>query len=262
MNSDLVAIYVKLSAIYFETNRFSQTIKIIQHIESLTNIKLDTETQEVLTQRLEYSSVRIKTCISSSSLMPEVEAKIPQSLHENFSIKTDVLSGRGLIAKSCIKPGEICVVEKSYASCLFLDNFTKKCYSCMSELVIPVGCRCCSHVIYCSKECEIKCWDYQGHQIECHFLGSIILGTPGGRLSIRTVLQGMSDFPELFEEKNFSGRTNQRYEFHLEKMMEKFEIKGRYKEILGLHADFQHFMSSSWEQFVKDAIYSVVGIND
>jgi len=257
LNLSLTTIYVKLSEIYFETGRFSQSTKIIHHINSLTDNQLDSETKKLIIERLESSSIRLKTHISSASLMPEVAAKFPKSLYDNFTIKTDVLSGRGLIAKSRVKPGEVCAVERAYAACLFLDNFTKKCYSCMSELVIPVGCRCCSHVVYCSKECEVKCWEYQGHRIECQFLGSIILGTPAGRLCIRTVLQGMSDFPELFEERNL-GRTNQRYDFHLEKMVEKFEVNGRYREILELHADFQHYMSSSWEQFKKDAVYSIM----
>ncbi|KAJ9591989.1 hypothetical protein L9F63_001501 [Diploptera punctata] len=80
--------------------------------------------------------------------------------------------GRGLSAARDIQPGEVLIVEKPYASHLFLKKFDTHCYNCLQRSEAMLPCFYCSNVMFCSEECRTASWN-KNHFIDCGLLPTL-----------------------------------------------------------------------------------------
>ena len=110
--------------------------------------------------------------------------------------------GRYLVANRDIKPGEVILVEKPYASVLLPDRYSTHCHHCFSRCLAPVPCSNCPVARYCSPTCSEASWNSY-HQYECQTLGILHKSGVGkfGHLAFRAIavsnLQFLLEFREI-----------------------------------------------------------------
>ncbi|XP_019885520.2 SET and MYND domain-containing protein 4 isoform X2 [Camponotus floridanus] len=76
--------------------------------------------------------------------------------------------GRHAVATREIVPGEIIIVERPHCAFLLAENRFTHCHLCFARIFVPVPCRTCSCIIYCSRRCRDA--DAQVHLRECKLL--------------------------------------------------------------------------------------------
>ncbi|XP_029636525.1 SET and MYND domain-containing protein 4 isoform X1 [Octopus sinensis] len=142
---------------------------------------LDTDNVCEPCTKVSYVTNSVVTCASSA-----VE------LQDNSSL------GRHLRAKHPLKAGDVLIVEKPYAAILLPDYYLSHCNYCLDELVSPVPCQRCCHVLYCSRICRQQDWS-SCHYVECYFLKllhSVGIAHLSLRIILVTGLQYLLDFKE------------------------------------------------------------------
>ncbi|KDR23054.1 SET and MYND domain-containing protein 4-like isoform X2 [Zootermopsis nevadensis] len=77
--------------------------------------------------------------------------------------------GRYIVATRDIRPGDVLVVEKPFASVLLPDCYWTHCYNCLQPSQSLLPCYHCSTVMYCSEKCRTSSWD-NSHYIDCPML--------------------------------------------------------------------------------------------
>ena len=110
------------------------------------------------------------------------------SLSDHCEVVFSPECGRYLVAKCDIKPGEIILVEKPYASVLLPEYRWSHCQHCMSRTISVVPCLHCSAALYCCEACRDEAWATY-HRAECRCLDLIFSSGVGkfGHLALRTV---------------------------------------------------------------------------
>ncbi|GAB1861357.1 SET and MYND domain-containing protein 4 [Camponotus japonicus] len=76
--------------------------------------------------------------------------------------------GRHAVATREITPGEIVIVERPHCAFLLAENRLTHCHLCFARIFVPVPCRTCSCIVYCSRRCRDA--DAQVHLRECKLL--------------------------------------------------------------------------------------------
>ena len=96
--------------------------------------------------------------------------------------------GRYIVAKRDIKPGEVILVERPYASVLVPEYRWSHCHHCMSRTVSTIPCTQCSSALYCNETCRSQAWSAY-HRAECLCLDMMYVSDVWkfGRLALRTV---------------------------------------------------------------------------
>ena len=96
--------------------------------------------------------------------------------------------GRYIVAKRDIKPGEVILLERAYASVLLPEYRWSHCHHCISRAVSTIPCVQCSSALYCSETCRSQAWSTY-HRAECLCLDMIYVSGVGkfGHLALRTV---------------------------------------------------------------------------
>ena len=96
--------------------------------------------------------------------------------------------GRYIVAKRDIKPGEVIMIERPYASVLEPEFRWSHCHHCMARTVSTIPCTQCSCALYCSETCRSQAWSAY-HQAECLCLDMIYESDVWefGYLALRTV---------------------------------------------------------------------------
>lgn len=117
-----------------------------------------------------------------------------------FDITTSRDTGRYPVASQDIKVGDILVIEKPFASVLLPRHLTTHCYHCLRLTpYVPIPCRQCSTVRYCSNSCADQSWDLY-HSVECQYLDLIHQAGLGGNghLALRIVAKAGYKFLREF----------------------------------------------------------------
>ncbi|GLG94637.1 Uncharacterized protein GBIM_01812 [Gryllus bimaculatus] len=97
--------------------------------------------------------------------------------------------GRYVEAAENIRPGDILLVERPYASVLLPEFHSSHCSLCLRHSWSPVPCLHCTTVVYCSPQCRARAWELS-HQVECSVLPALEQLDAGkfSLLSLRIVL--------------------------------------------------------------------------
>ncbi|KAK3766180.1 hypothetical protein RRG08_025181 [Elysia crispata] len=94
------------------------------------------------------------------------------SLSDCVEIRLDRHGGRGLFAKRDIEIGETLIVETPLTSTLLKECNFSHCQYCCNRLALPLPCKQCSGVVFCSLSCRDLAWE-KFHWAECLVLESI-----------------------------------------------------------------------------------------
>ena len=98
--------------------------------------------------------------------------------------------GRHVVTSDAIKPGDVIISEKPFASVLSPRLWSQRCYACMTSLPLnPVACFECASVRFCSTRCLTDAW-HSFHRYECRYLALLTASGTGimAQLALRTVL--------------------------------------------------------------------------
>ncbi len=135
--------------------------------------------------------LRIENGLSSTNIAPAL-AKVHStftSLSDACDVEYTTTQGRFIIAKRDIKPGEIILVEKPYASVVLLDHRKSHCHHCFRRCLAPVPSLLSTYVVFCSKQCREVANEY--HQYEAQYIHLVEKSDVGkfGYLALRTVIK-------------------------------------------------------------------------
>ncbi|RUS73063.1 hypothetical protein EGW08_019178 [Elysia chlorotica] len=93
-------------------------------------------------------------------------------LSDCVEVRLDSHGGRGLFAKRDIEIGETLIVETPFTSTLLKECNMSHCQYCCNRVALPLPCKQCSGVVFCSLTCRDAAWE-KFHWAECSVLGSI-----------------------------------------------------------------------------------------
>ena len=134
----------------------------------------------------------------------------PNATHASLTAACKVAfsaeKGRYVVANRDIRPGEVILVEKPYASVLHAEQENSMCHHCLMSCIAPVPCQHCPMARYCSRTCRDASWDSY-HKYECDILHIIYKTGLGAKyhLALRIVIVAGLDFLlGLREEKSKS----------------------------------------------------------
>ena len=92
-----------------------------------------------------------------------------KSLDAAVEIKYTAEQGRFAVASKDIPAGTTILVEEPLGWTLEAENFSSHCQQCLCEVRVPVPCRSCCSVIFCSDTCRDEAWT-RYHARECGIL--------------------------------------------------------------------------------------------
>ncbi|KAI0979843.1 hypothetical protein GJ496_006277 [Pomphorhynchus laevis] len=203
---ELLKGYANRSACLFEMGHYSECVADIN-----TATQLKTSISSDMKARLENRLLRCK------QLMPSLNASTSDSSSDGVSSLTIIEElcrhrtrvnmlglresvslvandndhyGRYIRANRDIKPGEIILVEKAFASNVISDYFDHYCDNCFEYLPLRFEvCEHCRNVVYCTSECRSKAW-IDHHNLECAILGRHIhnVVSPMKHLALRAAI--------------------------------------------------------------------------
>lgn len=93
-------------------------------------------------------------------------------LSDCVEIRLDAHGGRGLFASRDIEIGETLIVETPFACSLLKESNFTHCQYCCNRVALPLPCRQCSGVVFCSVNCRDTAWA-KFHWAECRVLESL-----------------------------------------------------------------------------------------
>lgn len=110
-------------------------------------------------------------------------------------IETSPVTGRYPVATQDIHVGDTLVIEKPFASVLLPRHLETHCYHCLKRVTVPLPCKQCSTVRYCSETCVKQSWDSY-HSVECQYLDLIHQAGIGGNghLALRIITKAGFEF--------------------------------------------------------------------
>ena len=92
-----------------------------------------------------------------------------KSLDAAVEIKYTVDQGRFAVASTDIPAGTTILVEEPLGWTLEAEHFSTHCQHCLTEVSVPVPCRDCCSVVFCSEACREEAWT-RYHARECGIL--------------------------------------------------------------------------------------------
>lgn len=137
--------------------------------------------------------------------VPEIDKRFMNSVFlsasSNVSLRESAEMGRGLMASTDIRVGDIVAVEKPYASVNLPEKEGDYCSHCSKRINSPVPCQQCCDVAYCSLQCQEEAWT-EYHKTECKIIRHVQnMISKLGHLALRMVLK--AGYPFLIQ-----GRSN------------------------------------------------------
>ena len=103
-----------------------------------------------------------KTPVAKKKTKEAVEHFVSDAL--TFDYNED--EGRFAKAATDVKLGTYLVQEKPHVACLLQLYSQTHCQQCFKRVNLPVACRMCADVIFCSNKCHNNAWNSY-HKIEC-----------------------------------------------------------------------------------------------
>ena len=172
-----------------------ETAKSLLDKAKLDNKKKETFLKEFQKNIDECSDLNCKNNSEDAKKQEKVLPKVAAGANATYTSLTSVCKvaytpnqGRFLVADRDIKPGEVILVEKPYASILLPEQYSNHCHHCFKRCLAPLVCRHCPIARYCSPTCRDRSWDTY-HKHECDSLDIIHRSGVGkfGHLALRTV---------------------------------------------------------------------------
>ncbi|KAH9499956.1 hypothetical protein Btru_076008 [Bulinus truncatus] len=130
------------------------------------------------------------------NLSSKPSQKIP-TVADCVEIRLDSFGGRGLFASRDIEIGEVIIVETPFTSALLKEFNLTHCQFCCNRVKLPVPCKFCSGVIFCSLDCRSAAWQ-KFHWAECHILENI-QGDKGDLAFLATRMILTAGYEELID---------------------------------------------------------------
>ena len=111
------------------------------------------------------------------------------NLSSSCEVAYDRTKGRHIQALRDIKPGEIILIEKPFASILAPERFLTHCHYCLTCVENPLPCTSCVHSVFCSDKCMINA-KKSFHRYECLIMEALEMSglDKFSRLVTRTIL--------------------------------------------------------------------------
>lgn len=123
-------------------------------------------------------------------------SKLPNNgVSDALSFKYTPKTGkRWAVATRNIKPAEVLINVKPYATMLCVEDIYTHCGRCFKEAWTSIPCKYCVHVVYCSKECMDAAWE-EYHDIECLTRSNIknVKSMETAFLALKTTILGMRE---------------------------------------------------------------------
>ncbi|XP_061174387.1 SET and MYND domain-containing protein 4-like [Saccostrea echinata] len=190
-------------------------------VRSLEFSTLDEKKREHFTQNLQSLIKEVKSVDYDVDLEKELEDGSRKSIHchldvpqidkrarnpvfmsasSKVALRESAEMGRGLMASTDIKVGEIIAVEKPFASVNLSEREQEYCSHCSTRVECPVPCQQCCDVAFCSLQCQEEAWsDY--HRIECKIIRHVqSMKSKLGHLALRMVMK--AGFSYLMQERS------------------------------------------------------------
>ncbi|XP_066940486.1 SET and MYND domain-containing protein 4-like [Macrobrachium rosenbergii] len=142
------------------------------------NLKLENAESPLASEdsRADYHISAFKTLLTYTPRPPpslaEPSTSAP-SLSSAVRVALTPSSGRGLIAKRDIYPGEVLAVDRAYSVGLDNEELSTYCLSCLRLCLTPLPCPGCSEVVFCSELCRQTGLSNE-HWIECKILSTLV----------------------------------------------------------------------------------------
>lgn len=146
----------------------------------LRRSQLDAEKQKHVEEEITKLT---KLCNENDTLENRKETSLPElsygqsdeilSASSAVRIEYNCDMGRHIVAARDILPGDVLIIEKSYASVLLPDVYSTYCSHCLQRSNSLIPCDHCTMVLYCSESCRAQNWE-QSHRIECDLLPSLL----------------------------------------------------------------------------------------
>lgn len=112
--------------------------------------------------------------------------------------------GRFVVTTQRVDPGEVLIVEDSFAACVKREHIFKRCWHCLAENSLYLfPCKNCTQVMFCSKVCLEACQEIY-HTIECPIMDNIHLEY--NVLALRIIIKGVHAFGSLENIAIFLGK--------------------------------------------------------
>ncbi len=113
--------------------------------------------------------------------------------------------GRFIVANRDMKPGEIVVIEKPFASVLLLEHSLDYCHHCFKKVTAPIPSAHCCFAMFCNDDCTREAEPY--HQYEWASLENVYKSGVGkfGFLALRTVAKCGPEYLRKFDEEVSGG---------------------------------------------------------
>ncbi|XP_002733823.1 protein-lysine N-methyltransferase SMYD4-like [Saccoglossus kowalevskii] len=129
-----------------------------------------------------------------------VESKLLSNASKAVKLTNHGEKGRYILATETICRGEIIIKEKPYGCVLLPSHYNTRCYHCVRKTVAPIPCCTCTHVRYCSVECQQESWKSY-HYIECPLWPFLSQAGNFSQLSLRILLKaGWSNIQKYSKE--------------------------------------------------------------
>ncbi|CAG7827849.1 unnamed protein product [Allacma fusca] len=169
--------------------------------------------------KTDHSYISGDTKEAEENIIPELgsgASRMLRAASSKLTLRSTEKEGRFICANQDIQPGEVILVQQAYVSCLSPEFYHKQCYLCFTPTLVPIPCRHCIWVSFCSEKCLNRSWNLY-HKHECKILG--VLASAGVsitcymalRLVFQTGLEQVNKWMELLYktgEKDESSKDN------------------------------------------------------
>lgn len=137
-------------------------------------MKLERDSQimiKIITKNLDMEAQMKKKQKSPSVPAPKKKSEATVEYHLSEAIEFDFNENEGRFAKAAkdINLGTYLVQEKPHVACLLQIYSQTHCQFCCKRTNVPIACKHCADVIFCSEKCRDECWDSY-HKTECGIL--------------------------------------------------------------------------------------------
>ncbi|XP_046393239.1 SET and MYND domain-containing protein 4-like [Ischnura elegans] len=189
-------------------NQFREALEAFRNSESALQ-KMNSVSSEMKQEMKQLIFSSLSNAVTMAKLtgthLPQKEENLPSVSHgvnkthpylsSAVELRWSESRGRELVSNKKLKPGDVLIVEPSYAAVLLKlkvqtdesEARLTRCSECIDTVVASIPCTQCIYVSYCSEKCRSNAWE-RFHRFECGH--SKVLGYLdwAGRLALRVML--------------------------------------------------------------------------
>jgi SET and MYND domain-containing protein 4 len=179
---------------------FQQTVQALDDSKLPHDKQMKMERDAQVMIKMLTKSVQMEEAMKKAGKLPVETAptkKKSKEVVERFvsdALSFDYNDDEGRFAKAAtdIKLGTSLVQEKPHVACLLQLYSQTHCQCCFKRINVPIACKHCADVIFCSTKCRDIAWNSY-HQIECGILQH--LWNSGISITCQMALRAISQKP-------------------------------------------------------------------